>query len=579
MPHINQTQVILTLGYSHDNAPPHVTYFTNNGSPAYWISFSLDDERLNEIITPLTLDAFLSLDAAHKSLLDQYVDSVIRNFEDKKALRLQNPPDPDSAPTEFGFHTQEDGFVSEDFAEFTDDGYRVNLLLSTEELLDIYARSAIPRVIPIKFEGPPDDYEAYINSPEYISFINQEVARYSDDQGLSLSPEESASDEAVSAFVREAYKDRIRTAIGRLLGKTAYRTRQKSGATVPMPPVMPIISTQKYQYSITLNELGKAYLTNKNILPDVSFEQRQITCPGTKAQIARFGSLFPEGMPRRYEDEDRFVFQAVFAFLYERYKINPDLRNADARPFTIYLPDLAYFMGYERNMGKNVILGLLRSFERLQYSYGVIKVKNTQGQDMEQRLGLLSVLEADTVRTSNTIRLISPFCHHLIQELYETSIIRDKNGQPKRNELDEVKTRAVVSYLVHSDILKERNHRAVDIVNIVVSLIEQTGTREKNVPNIGAMKLVSRVPELDQIVKNPEISKSDKNKYLKRTFVKAWDLLHTRTDLEKAYIDIQLPNPKDPAMIPTMDMLVPGGKKIKPLIYRFPHKGRRKESG
>ena len=117
------------------------------------------------------------------------------------------------------------------------------------------------------------------------------------------------------------------------------------------------------------------------------------------------------------------------------------------------------------------------------------------------------------------------------------------------------------SYLVHSSITKQRNKAAVENVNIIVTLIEQAGD---NIPRIKASTIIERNPQLQQRLETVK----NKTDLLKTTFTKTWELLRTETDLLTTYKDIELPDPKDPAFIPT-------AKTVNTLVFKFPHKGKK----
>lgn len=68
------------------------------------------------------------------------------------------------------------------------------------------------------------------------------------------------------------------------------------------------------------------------------------------------------------------------------------------------------------------------------------------------------------------------------------------------------------SYLVKSSIVKERNKRAVEIVMVVVTTIEQSG---KNTPHLKASTIINRIPQLKTYNNTPA---KHKNRVLTRAF-------------------------------------------------------------
>ena len=119
------------------------------------------------------------------------------------------------------------------------------------------------------------------------------------------------------------------------------------------------------------------------------------------------------------------------------------------------------------------------------------------------------------------------------------------------------------SYLVNADIAKERNKVAVENVFIIVALIEQAGN---NIPKIKASTIVERNVQLQERLQ----ANAKPNRLLSTTFKKTWELLRNKTTLGQSYCNIQLPDPKDPANIPTMSTL-------ETTVFKFQHDGKIKK--
>ena len=138
----------------------------------------------------------------------------------------------------------------------------------------------------------------------------------------------------------------------------------------------------------------------------------------------------------------------------------------------------------------------------------------------------------------------------VIQTIFNVSVRTTKAGQPKLKSNGEPQRLPSHSYLINADIVKERNKAAVENVIIIVTLIEQAGD---NVPRIKASTIIERNPQLKERLE--ATANEHKAQFLKRVFSKTWELLRTRTKLTEVYEDIQLPNPNDPAAIPTAKTL------------------------
>lgn len=107
--------------------------------------------------------------------------------------------------------------------------------------------------------------------------------------------------------------------------------------------------------------------------------------------------------------------------------------------------------------------------------------------------------------------------------------------------------RGEIDIQYHSSIAVERNKNAVEIVVTIVTLIEQCGNHE---PRIKASTIIAKNPLLCNSLEEIK-STSNKNRMLRQTFSKAFDLLKTKTDLCTTYKNIHLPSAHNPADIPT----------------------------
>ena len=186
--------------------------------------------------------------------------------------------------------------------------------------------------------------------------------------------------------------------------------------------------------------------------------------------------------------------------------------------------------------------------------------KGTRGNDI---LPVLVFMGNDVDK--NIIRFSSPYMVRVIQDIYKASIRKSKVDLPMTDKQGNVLTLPSHSYLIKSSITKEKNKKAVEIVFIVVTLIEQAGN---NVPHIKASTIIERNTQLKESLAASK-STSDKNKKLSRAFSKAWELLRTQTELLTTYKNISLPDPKASDFckyIPTTSTL--------DTVYSFPHEGK-----
>lgn len=98
---------------------------------------------------------------------------------------------------------------------------------------------------------------------------------------------------------------------------------------------------------------------------------------------------------------------------------------------------------------------------------------------------------------------------------------------------------------------------------------DNVGQRSKNADKSTQHRCWARLvrnPQLQQRLENS----SNKRQLLRNVFTKTWELLRTKTRLQEVYKNIQLPDPKDPANIPTVTTL-------ESTVFSFPHDGKRQE--
>lgn len=123
------------------------------------------------------------------------------------------------------------------------------------------------------------------------------------------------------------------------------------------------------------------------------------------------------------------------------------------------------------------------------------------------------------------------------------------------------------SYLIHSDITKEKDKIAILIVERIEQLLISAG-KTKN-PSIGIKKLIDDIPQLKEKLENTEQTKHpavNKNNILKRHFSKAYELMKTKTDFYSFFKDLEIPKMK------------PTSKTYETDVLRISHKGKKNDN-
>ncbi|MDE7432293.1 MAG: hypothetical protein K2N34_10335 [Lachnospiraceae bacterium] len=339
--------------------------------------------------------------------------------------------------------------------------------------------------------------------------------------------------------------------------KKTYRTKSRAGDTEDIPDRLPIITNSTYQYALSFNENCNAYLQPLSDCQNLKYKDGVLSFRGLPATSASLHSLYTE------EKLERFNLPLLLALygivLSKMFDVLPENQISDAS-VTIYYPDFAKIIGKAANIGKADVQECFNDIKHFETVIGIIN----GGTNSHDILPILSKLEYNAEK--NAIHFTSPYMFRIIRDIYETSIRKNKKGQAYLKKNGKPEMYPSHSYLIDMSIVKERNKKAVEIVLIVVTLIEQAGT---HTPHIKAETIVDRNPLLHKNLNTVNSTTGNKNILLARAFTKAWELLREKTALNMVYRDIQLPDPHKPEFIPTCSTLG--------MLFEFPHNGKSKE--
>ena len=349
----------------------------------------------------------------------------------------------------------------------------------------------------------------------------------------------------------EKYPDYLRK-----ITKPPYRTKKYAETTIDnLPTSLAIITNNHYKGGLGLSQTGGAYLYPLATTDGLRFDGKNLFFKGLPTSEATLKEI-NRGKEVSIDDIDLPLLRMFYSIILSDFEANSKKLGVVNETVTVYVPDLAAILGKGRNISKNDINGIIDKTSSFQTIYGILKdPKRPNG--IGTAVPLLVWLGYD--ETTNTITFASPYMTELIKRIYNVSIRKDKKGQAKLKKNGEPQRLPSHSYLVKTEIVKERNKRAAEIVIIVVTMIEQAGN---HVPHIMARTILERVPQLQNAISKTK-NISDKNRMLKRAFTKAWELLETHTTLREKYPTIILPDPKNPKNIPTMATL--------DMVFEFPH--------
>lgn len=335
-----------------------------------------------------------------------------------------------------------------------------------------------------------------------------------------------------------------------------YRTKSRAdNSTDNLPSNIAIITNDKYKDSLTLQQNGGAYLQPLATTDGLQYDGENLFFQGFPASEATLREINKDkDVP--IEAIDLPLLRMFYSIILSDFEQNTKKLGIVNEIVTVYVPDLAAILGKKRNLSKNDITSIIEKTSSFQTIYGVIKDPDRPN-GIGTAVPLLVWMGYDA--ESNTIQFASPYMTRLIKRIYNVSIRKDKKGSPQLKKDGTPLLEVSHSYLVKSSIVKERNKRAVEIVMIVVTTIEQSG---KNTPHLKASTIINRIPQLKKTYNNTPAK--HKNRVLTRAFKKAWELLETQTNLRKKYPDIILPDPNNPQNIPTTS-------NINKLVFEFPH--------
>ena len=345
--------------------------------------------------------------------------------------------------------------------------------------------------------------------------------------------------------------------LGRMVADTSsYRTKaQADHAIREIPSLLAVPTMQNYQYVMSLKPSGYAYLQPLASTDGLKFSDGKMYFIGNEIQPVSEVELQNMVTNEGIETIELGMLRIFYSIILTEFEKTKCTQIRDV--ITLYVPDLAESMGLQRNLNK---AGIQRIIDTIQSFHTIVGVMHgtRNGKPSQSLYPVLNFEGYDDKR--NTISFSSPYMNMVIKTVYKLAIEHKKNGEPKLTRRGEIVRKPSHSFLVKSSIVKERNKCAVENVMIIVQLIEQCGD---NTPHISATTMIERNPQFEQRF----AAAKNKTTLLKRTFETTWRILREQTYLEEKYPDIVLPDPDDPAAIPTV-------KNLNSIVFTFTHSGK-----
>ena len=322
-----------------------------------------------------------------------------------------------------------------------------------------------------------------------------------------------------------------------------------------IPESYAIITEKNYQNAVGLCRQGNAFLQPVSENSNLKYEKGKTYIKGLPVSMTTLKDYFTNRIP---DNINLSFLRFFYSIILDHCQNILQTENVLPEVYTIYLPD--FFKSVGRISVKNEAIQKRDDYKAVRDR--IMTFQTVIGVIDGDYLPIL--LFAGENREKNTISFMSPYMNRVIEKVYKASIRKDKKGRICIGRGGRPETKATHSYLIKSEIIKERNRKAVEIVHIVVTLIEQAGNGE---PHICAKTIVERNVLLRESITTAH--GPDKNRMLKRAFSKAWELLRTHTKLQAVYPGIELPDPSD---VPTMSTLAQK-------VYNFRHSGKLKNRG
>lgn len=339
-----------------------------------------------------------------------------------------------------------------------------------------------------------------------------------------------------------------------------YRTKKMAGKTAFIPSVMATPSTPNWKTAITVMEGKKPHVVPIQQSVKIDFQNGQFRYNGVDLTQLDLNDIRDTEITKLDLPTLRFLYSVILQDLVSSFNdgvLTED--NVVNHKITIRIPELMKEMGMQPNANRQHVNALVDKIRSYQNMVGVMYKPAGRGKYFEDKYAVLVWISHK--ESENTITFEAPYLNVLAYRIMDSSIRRDGRGSIQRKKNGQPKLSASHSYLIKTTIASEKNKQAVEVVYIICNLIENAGSRPGTVPNIKPSTILKEHPQLQQALDQIEDA-SHKNRLLRTTFSRAWELLHEQTWLETYY-----PGIKIPTTIPTMSTL-------DTIVFEFPHNGK-----
>lgn len=343
--------------------------------------------------------------------------------------------------------------------------------------------------------------------------------------------------------------------------KKTYRTKAKAkehGDLTEMPKDYAIPTFRGYEASVnfTVDDKAKAHLM-KPLDQEVTlrFSNGNIFIDNGNGELREISEMELENLTtkERIDYIDLPTLMVFYNIILNDFKKSGFKTLKDK--YTIHIPELFSYLGIDQRINQKNIDRVKRLVESY---HNMIGVYYSEDGRRNREPVLIFMGDSDEY---NTISFGSPYLNHVIEAICKDAIRRNKKGIVETQSNGIPLFEANHSYLIKPEIHNEKNKIAIKNVEIIITGIEQAGRKGYHVS--GKTILERNMQLAERLKSDPQHAAQ----FLKRVFKKTWELLETKTRLKDYYIDIELPDPNDPKVIPTL-------KGLEDFTVEISHKGK-----
>lgn len=347
------------------------------------------------------------------------------------------------------------------------------------------------------------------------------------------------------------------SALYKFKSKKTYRTKAKveGNPISKLPHHIAMPTFNGYEYATSFHQEGKAYLQALVSMDNLQFQNGKLFFAGSYKQVSEV-ELQNFKTKEGIENFNLPLLRVYYSILLMKYNEFTQKKEKIPEVHKMFFPELADYLGLKRNSDEKTINAIIDDMRAFHNVVGILHITRN-GRPDKSYYPVFNFEGYDA--SENSFSFSSPYLLHVIDAVYKEAI---KNSAYNKRLGSKRTPRRLPSdtFLIKSAIAKERNKAAVENVFLIVQGMEKAGGNQYH---IAATTLIERN---EQLKKRLQESKNPRQ-LLKRCFKRTWELLRTMTELDKRYKNIRLPDPDDPAVIPT-------AKTLDSLIIVIPHEGK-----